>query len=174
MLESRTMSQALSKPLKLNTEAAILEHRSRTYQDYNSEQKAEIIAQVHACNGSITHVASLRGIPRNTIKYWMEEQDRYSEIRPEITRNLSDKLENIAHNLADSIEDHDLSIVPLASKATALAIAVDKMQLLRGLPTSINTEVERQELVVILQSALSAGLETPAIDITPEGNLPTE
>jgi transposase-like protein len=161
------MSTALQVPTqRLTTEAAILEHRSRQYQDYSPEQKAEVIAQCKTMGSKA--VSRLRGIPRQTIDYWIKEQDRYAQIQPEITQELANKCENIAHNLADSIEDHDLSIVPLAAKATALGIVIDKMQLLRGLPTSINAEVERQELVIILQSALNAGLEGEAIDVTPE------
>lgn len=154
-------SEAIVRIQRLNTEAAILDQRSRQYQDYSPEQKAEVISKVRANGGSVTLTAKLLGIPRQTIDYWIREQDRYADFQPEIQRELSNKLENIAHNLADSIEDHDLSIVPLASKATALAIAIDKMQLLRGLPTSITGEVERQELVVILQSALGEDTGQP-------------
>jgi transposase-like protein len=118
----------IERPAKLNTEAAILEYRSRVYKDYSPEQKAEVIAKVRANGGKVSLTAKLLGIPRQTIDYWIKEQDRYAEIQPEITRSLTNKLENIAHNLAESIEDHDLSIVPLGSKATALGITIDKMQ----------------------------------------------
>jgi hypothetical protein len=39
------------------------------------------------------------------------------------------------------------------------AIATDKMQLLRNLPTSINETIERQEITLILQSALDEAID---------------
>ncbi len=153
----------------MSTEAATLERRSVIYRDYPADKKAEALAAYEANDHNLKQTARLLNIPAPTLRYWLQDSDRYKlEFKPQKSLDLAQKLENNAHNLADSIADHDLSIVPLASKATALGIVIDKMQLLRGLPTSINAEVERQELVVILQSALSAGLEGETIDVTPE------
>jgi hypothetical protein len=42
------------------------------------------------------------------------------------------------------------------------------MQLLRGQPTSVNESIDRNELTVILQAALSSALDLPEIiDVTP-------
>lgn len=148
------------------SERAILQ--ARAYADYSAERKAEILALVTAHGGNVAQVARLTQIPHQTIRRWVEASDRYSALQTEKQIDLAQKLENNAHKLANSIADHDLSIVPLASKATALGIMVDKMQLLRGEPTSITANVERQELTVTLRSALSE-LTEDAIDVTPEG-----
>ena len=148
-------------------EAKVLEARALTYQDYSTQRKAEVLALVAANDGNVQKTALEVGIPHQTIRHWLKQSDRYSQIQTTSALNLADKLEVIAHSTADSLAEHDLSIVSFRDKAAVLAVAVDKMQLLRGLPTSINAEVERQELVVILQSALSAGLEGDAIDVTP-------
>ena len=153
----------------MSTEAATLERRAIVYRDWPTDKKAEAIAAYDANGHNLKQTARLLDIHPETLRYWLKDADRYrNEFQPEKSADLASKLENNAHNLADSIADHDLSIVPLAAKATALGIVIDKMQLLRGLPTSINADVERQELVIILQSALDAGLEGEAIDVTPE------
>ena len=50
---------------------------------------------------------------------------------------------------------------PIALEASE--VGTDKMQLLRGQPTSITETVERQDVAIILQLALSG-----AIDLTPD------
>lgn len=147
----------------MSTEAATLERRAVTYRDWPADKKAEAIA-AYETNGSLKQTARLLNIPAQTLRYWIESSDRYrNDFRPQQTADLVSKLEFNAHNLADSIAEHDLSIVPLAAKATALGIVIDKMQLLKGLPTSITEQVERTDVTIILQSALA-----DAIDITPE------
>lgn len=163
------MSQALQP--KQQSEPAILRARAAAYKDYSAERKAEVLALVTAHNGNVAQVSRLTEIPDQTIRGWLEQADRYREVRSEKQSDLAQKLENNAHRLANSIADHDLSIVPLASKATALGIMVDKMQLLRGEPTSITANVDRQELSVTLHSALGELDQADArepIDVTPE------
>ena len=130
-----------------------------------------MLALIQAHDGNVLQVANLTGIAHQTIRRWLDQADRYSALRNEKSIDLAKKLEDNAHRLADSIADHDLSIVPLQSKATALGIMVEKMQLLRGEPTSITANVDRQELSVTLNVALAELGEAdqqPAIDVTPE------
>lgn len=140
-------------------EAKILESRAITYQDYPKEFKASIIAAIEANDGNVSATAKLFNISRDTAYYWWRNSERYREIQTPSALSLADKLENIAHGAADSIAEHDLSIVSYRDKAAVLSVAVDKMQLLRGLPTNITESVERQELVCILQGALSAAID---------------
>jgi len=49
--------------------------------------------------------------------------------------------------------------VPLPHLIRAAEISVDKSQLLRGQPTSITDVIERQELTIILQSALDEAID---------------
>jgi len=133
-----------------------------TYRDYSLEQKAEVLALFDANEGNLKRTASETGIDPATLRYWIRNRDKYKQIQPQKIIDLATKSELNAHLLADSIANHDLENATLASKATAYGIMIDKMQLLRGLPTSITESVERQELTVILESALAA-----AIDVTP-------
>ena len=157
----------------MSTEAKVLESRVLQYQDYPKEFKASIIAAIEANGGNVSATAKLFNISRDTAYYWWRNSDRYREIQSPSSLSLADQCEGIARNLAESISEHDLSIVPLHHKAQTFGVVVDRMQLLRGQPTSINTEVERTELVVIMQSSLSAGLELEAIDITSDRIPPT-
>lgn len=148
-------------------EAASLEQRVKPYRDYPEELKASIIAAVHANGGNVLATSKLFNIPRDTVNYWWKHSDRFVDLQQPSAKNLADKLESIAHDTADSLADHDLSLVTARDKASVISVMVDKMQLLRGQPTNITESVERQELTVILQSALSSGMED-VIDVTPE------
>ena len=137
------------------------------YTDYSPERKAEVLALLDANGGNITRTANEAGIQYSTLQYWQANKDRFNEFRQQKELDLASKFESNAHLLVNSISEHDLSTASLSQKATAAGIMVDKMQLLRGLPTSISESVERIELVSILQSALEAGL-ADAIDVSPE------
>lgn len=149
--------------------SAVLESQSsvRPYQDYSLDRKAEVLAMVQANAGNVDRTALETGIPHQTIRYWLANPDRFSKIQSEKQIDLAEKLHNIAHQCADLLP----AMLPSASVREvvgAMGQSIEKRQLILGLPTSINAEVERQELVVILQSALSAGLEGEVIDVTPE------
>ena len=153
-----------SKGQQRISEAATLQARAVIgYQDYSADRKAEVLALVKANGGNVARVAKELNIAHQTIFNWLKQADRYSHLERQKQSDLALKLENNAHMLADSIGDHDLTIVPLASKATALGIMVDKMQLLRGQPTSINVSLDREDLSSFLDATLS-----DVIDITPE------
>jgi transposase-like protein len=134
----------------------------KPYQDYSREQKAEVLAILEANSGNLKRTAAETGIDHSTIRYWYENRDRFRELQPQKIIDLASKAESNAHLLADSIATHDLDTASLSQKATAYGVMIDKMQLLRGLPTSITETVERQDMTIILQSALS-----DAIDVTP-------
>jgi transposase-like protein len=146
----------------MNAEAAQLTIKSAPYRDYPVELKAAVIAAIEQNGGNVLATSRLFNLPRDTVNYWWANSERFVEIKQQTRLALADKCENIAHSLADSIESHDLSIVPLAQKATTLGIVIDKMQLLRGLPTNISENIERKELTVVLEDALAE-----AIDVTP-------
>jgi len=144
------------------TEAATLERRAATYRDYPLDLKAAVITAIEANGGNVLATAKLFNLPRDTVNYWWNNSERFVEIKHASGNNLADKLESVAHSNVDSLSAHDLSIVTYADKARALGVLIDKMQLLRGLPTAITESVERTDMTIILQSALS-----DAIDITP-------
>lgn len=147
----------------MSTEAATLVKRSETYRDYPPELKASIITAIENNGGNVRQTAQLFGIPTDTVYYWWKNSDRFREIQVPSTFTLADKLESIAHQQADSIAAHDLSIVAIADKARVLAVTIDKMQLLRGQPTSISVNLGRDDIDSFLASSLS-----DIIDVTPE------
>lgn len=133
------MSQVAIETRK--SEALTLEARASVYRDYSQEQKAEAIAHFQANGQNYSGTSRELNIPQNTLRRWVLEHPELSELREVKSRDLANRLESIAFGLTDSIDEHDLSIVPLASKATSLGIVIDKMQLLRGQPTSISGSV---------------------------------
>ena len=122
---------------------------------------------VEANGGNVLQTSKETGIHHATIQYWIANAHRFAELQQSKQIDLAEKLHNIAHQCADLLP----AMLPSASVREvvgAMGQSIEKRQLILGLPTSINAEVERQELVVILQSALSAGLEGETIDVTPE------
>ena len=138
----------------------------RVVRAYSQAERANACA-VYDNIGSLEKASEVLGIPLSTLAGWVNDPANHSELRTQKAIELGDKFENAA-NLFIDLAVKKAKRGSFNHLVTASGIAVDKMQLLRGLPTSINAEVERQELVVILQSALSAGLEGDAIDVTPE------
>ena len=135
------------------------------YADYSPERKAEVLALVDAADGNVFQVARETGINEATIRYWIQNKSRYREFQEVKRQSLADLAESNAYRLGFSIQNQDLSEIPLNHKATAFGIMIDKMQLLRGQPTSIGVSVERQELTVVLAEALGE-----VIDVTPVDN----
>lgn len=172
----------MSAPVKNvpTTEASILSAQRREYADYSAEQKAEVLALVALYGDDISAIYKVSqhlSIPRHTIMRWHEAKHRYVALQPAKRQELAQKLENIAYSIADSLEDHDLSIVPFSSKATSLGILIDKMQLLRNQPTVISAAegLDPKAVIELIRDAFLAGTEAkasgtsdpPVIDVTP-------
>ena len=140
-----------------------------TYNDYSLDRKTEVLALVAANGGNVQQTSRETGIPHQTIRFWLANEDRFSEFQSEKLASLDSKLDKTVNRYLDSIYDHDLSNTPLNHKATAFGVVFDKLQLVRGLPTSITETVERHDVAIILQSALSQAIEEDereAIDLT--------
>lgn len=60
---------------------------------------------------------------------------------PEACERIAEKLETVAERAIDSIGERDYAKASLVAKLTAAGIAIDKRQLLKGQPTSINVTV---------------------------------
>ncbi len=135
----------------------------RPYADYSIERKAEVLALVEANAGNIDRTARETGIPHQTIRFWQANKQRFSNLQTQKQLDLSDIAEANARLLGQSIANHDLEQAPLGQKATAFGIMVDKMQLLRNLPTLINATLDSDSLVSLLESSLA-----DCIDVTPE------
>lgn len=109
--------------------------KKRTYTD---EYRAEALAALAANDGNVKRTARQLGVPYTTLKQWAK-----GIVHPEARANaqpkkelLADRLEELAHLLLDDLaRPEKIMGASLPHVATALGIAVDKMQLLRGLPT---------------------------------------
>lgn len=164
-MNEKPSTQNGSRPQEVQT----LEKRAASYRDYPIELKAAVIAAIEQNGGNVLATSKLFNLPRDTVNYWWQHSDRFVELKQTSGLCLADKLENVAHTYVDSLADHDLSIVAARDKAAVANIAIQNMQLLRGQPTSISESIERQELTVLLESALGK-----VIDVTPENPICTD
>ena len=83
-----------------------------------------------------------------------------AQLREGKTAPLSDLFESAARKyLAHASDDEVVRQTRGRDAVFSAAIATDKMQLLRNLPTSITETVDRQELTIILESALSEAID---------------
>ena len=123
---------------------------------YTDDEKTSALAVLTANGGNITHTAAQTGIPATTIRKWRDlmqlgklQKVKIVEPAPVTHQeceqkrdSLASRLERLAHLLLDDILDDPERKATLAGKMTCFGIAVDKMQLLRGAPTSIAGKVE--------------------------------
>jgi transposase-like protein len=136
-------SEVLSKEVK------------RGKRQYSDSDKALALATLDANGGDVRKTAKTLKMPESTLSDWSKNRGvnkEVTEIREVKKKELSEKLEEVAYKLTDNLmirAESELSIlVPMKDVATSLGIVVDKMQLLKGKPTSINknlTDEERAE-----------------------------
>lgn len=106
---------------------------------YSDDERAAAVAAVAANGGNVERTAELLGIPESTLRQWVKG-DRHPEaavMSDGKKGELADRLEAIAWKLADAIPGK-IPATGLQQLATTLGIVVDKMQLLRNRPTTIN------------------------------------
>lgn len=109
---------------------------------YTEADKATVLAALKANGMNFDRTSRECKVPRNTIKRWALDAERAApaELRHQKEGELATKLERIANQYADALEDpltvgliqasHDPSKL-----ATVLGVSVEKLQLLRGKPT---------------------------------------
>lgn len=130
---------------------------SRPRRRYDDKFRASAVVMLEAAgypdkDGSLMEVARHLGVPHNTIRAWYhaEHNPPPSELRQEKKRELVIELEEIAYLLIKAIPGK-IDEANLQQTATSMAIAIDKMQLLKGQPT----------LIVELTNLLKEGVITP-------------
>ena len=110
----------------------------RTYSD---REKAEALAALEANSDNLTRTAEDLGIPRSTLQYWRDGggvNGEVTKLRHQKKQSLADKLGEIAEALAgDLFDETKRRRASIQQIATSMAIVIDKMQLLRGDPTTI-------------------------------------
>lgn len=115
---------------------------------YSDNDKAIALATLDANEGNIRQTAKVLKLPESTLTDWSNNRGvcaEVTEIREEKRAELAEKLETVAHALTDNIllrAQSDFSLLtPLKDFAVSLGIAIDKMQVLKGEPTSISKDV---------------------------------
>jgi transposase-like protein len=128
---------------------------------YSPSERANALA-LYDNIGNLEQVSHTLGIAKSTLHGWLNDPNNQSNLRTAKGQELAQKFENAANLFLDLA-------VKKSKKAefnhlmTGAGIAIDKMQLLRGLPTDISANVEKVELTVVLQNALA-----DVIDVTPD------
>lgn len=112
---------------------------------YDDEFRAGAVAMLHAAGypnapGALAKIANELHVPDRTLSRWFNGEnnpppDKLVNIKK---GDMAAALEEVAWKLLDSMADADaIAEAPLQQRATSYGIAVDKMRLLRGLPTEI-------------------------------------
>lgn len=105
---------------------------------YTDEERAAALAALDANAGNVARTAEQLGIPASTLQYW-QEMDALPKLREQKKVQLADRLEEIAYQLVEALPGK-IKKANLLQTATTLGITIDKMQLLRGLPTNISDD----------------------------------
>ncbi|NJL03082.1 MAG: transposase [Spirulinaceae cyanobacterium SM2_1_0] len=105
---------------------------------YSDQEKAGALAVLDANSGDVRKTARILGIPYTTLREWCitGPHNDVAELRKHKKIDLAQRLEQIARELTYALP-YKIKAANLQQTATSMAIAIDKMQLLRGQPTSI-------------------------------------
>lgn len=125
--------------------------------DYTGEFRAKVLAHLEANRGNVARTARAFGISTRVVARW---RDKYNddpendsrrgrearELLPQERAELSERLEQFVHEALDSTEKK-IAAANLQQLFVAIGISLDKMQLLKGRPTSISrSETVKQEI----------------------------
>jgi len=143
----------------------------KTRRRYSDRERAAALA-LYDATGNLTEAAKVSGIPDSTLSDWLKGNRGLSNQDIPLLRNgyelrpldLAARFDEIAHRATGELVGRlrnakEAKNVPLPQLIRAAEISVDKSQLLRGQPTSITDVIERQELTIILQSALDEAID---------------
>lgn len=117
---------------------------------YSDEERANALAALAANGGNVEKTARELTIPETTLRQWAN-----GHCHPEATQlserkkgPLSDHLETVAYALAGDLSDPERrKNAKFSEVAVAFGIVVDKMQVLRGQPSSISETLSDHERV---------------------------
>ncbi len=114
--------------------------KSKSKTKYSDTQRGEVLAILDSNGGNQNLTAKQTNVPRSTIQQWQSGlvSDGVPKIRQEKKAELSDLFENVARTyLENSVDPLTVMKTGGQQSVTAAGIAIDKMLLLRGQPTSI-------------------------------------
>jgi transposase-like protein len=113
---------------------------------YSDNDKASALAALDANKGNVNRTAQQLDIPRKTLEMWAANRHLSADvanIRQEKKASLAEKFEELAEKLVDDLIAR-VGQGKFVEEATAAAIAIDKMQLLKGNPTAISKDVSER------------------------------
>src|ERR1700761_4526242 len=109
-----------------------------TYQSYSDEKKAGALAVLAGLGGNVSKTSERLGIPRTTLIEWRDGRVHEDVVGKStaIKEGMADACERIAMKILLSMDDDEaLAGAFINQKSTAFGTLVDKMRLLRGVPT---------------------------------------
>lgn len=112
---------------------------------YSAEFRATVLAHLQANNGNLRRTGLQFGISPKLVRYWRDhaenamtyELSQASELLPMARKELADRLEDFVHDALSSTAEK-IETANLQQLFVAIGISLDKMQLLKGRPTSIS------------------------------------
>jgi hypothetical protein len=106
---------------------------------YSDDERASALAALDANGGDFSATARSTGVPRTTLIEWANGRAHpaVSQIRQGKRGDLADELEGVAWKLVRAMPGK-IDKAGLQQVAVSLGISVEKMRLLRELPTNIN------------------------------------
>ena len=136
---------------------------------HSKELRPIALATIEAENGNISAAARDLNIPERTINSWnsgeranTKNDPAFEQLCEEKKNDLITTLEKVAHKLAGGITEEKIANAKLNDIAVSLAIAIDKLQLLKGEATNITHSLQlspeqRKARIEALRSQLKAG-----------------
>jgi transposase-like protein len=131
--------------------------RNRTYSD---EERVACLAALAANGGDIGLTARQTGVPKKTLENWAKGRVKSAakadaNLGPEKRKDLAEKLEDLAHTLADAAPGK-VEKAGLQPTLISLGVAVDKARLLRGKATAIGEHRHLIDLSKLSDEELAA------------------
>lgn len=136
----------------------------RQKRHYTDAEIGSALALLSANNGNVARTARELSIPRLTLREWAINRRRDStevrEVQLVKAGTLESKFEMIAHIYSDRLTDPDVIARSSPLDAAKVAgIAVDKRQLLTGMPTAIHGSVMSEDERRLRVAELLAGIQ---------------
>lgn len=140
---------------------------------YPDEAKAAALAALDANHGNVKRTARQLGIPESSLRYLIDTADdtgdhaaRVRALRAAKRDDLAVAMSDIAWIAARQVQDR-LPEASARDAAVVMGIAVDKAQLLRGLPTQVHGQAAHPVLGKLSAEqlrAVRAALATVVVD----------
>ena len=105
---------------------------------YSDAERATALAALEANGGNIGRTSRELGLPRATLQNW-SRREAAPDLGHQKRGELAEALADVAWRLAGAIPSK-LDAANLQQVAVSLGIVIDKMQLLKGMPTAITED----------------------------------